>query len=171
MRDFLKNYATPLVVAGFLAIAGTGLMMFFDLAAHGVHDLHEWMGLAFILFAVLHVAWNWRSMIMRLRQSRAVTVIVILTLLSVGLVGYKQVEATGEGSHVGPRAVLGTLSHASLATLAPALGLTADEAVAKLKAKGIAVGDTSQSLEQIARASDKPMPALFAALIGDKDED
>ncbi len=43
--------------------------------------------------------------------------------------------------------------------------------MAKLKAKGIAVGDTDQSLDQIAHASDKPVPALFAALLGDKHED
>jgi len=171
MRDFLKNYATPLVVAGFFAIAGTGLMMFFGLAREPVHELHQWIGVTFVIFAALHIAWNWRSLTMRLRQSRAVSVIVVLTVLTAGLVGYKQAEGAREGNRIGPRAVLGTLSHASLATLAPALGLTADEAVTKLKAKGIAVGDTNQSLDQIAHASNKPVPALFAALLGGKHED
>ncbi len=92
MRDFLKNYATPLVVAGFFAIAGTGLMMFFGLAREPVHELHQWIGVIFVIFAALHIAWNWRSLTMRLRQSRAVSVIVVLTVLTAGLVGYKQVQ-------------------------------------------------------------------------------
>ena len=169
MNTFLKNYATPLVVAIFLAIATTGLMMFFGIAAHDVHELHEWIGVTFVAVAVLHIAWNWRSLTVRLRQTRAVVVILGIVVVAGGLIGYNQFkpeEARGGGT----RQIVMTLARAPIATMAPALGLTADTVVARLKARGIEA-DAQQSLGDIARRQNREVPGLFNAIMGGGDAD
>lgn len=166
MQSFLKNYATALVVAIFLAIAVTGLMMFFGVAAHDVHDLHEWFGIIFVVAAVLHIAWNWRPLTVRLRQTQAVAVIAMVVVVAGGLIGYTQFKPGDGGEGGGVRRVFTQLGKAPIFALAPALGTTADKAMARLKARGVTVSGPDQSLADIARAQGKDVPALFGAVMG-----
>lgn len=168
MNTFLKSYATPLVVALFFAIAVTGLMMFFDLAAHDVNDVHEWIGLAFVAAAALHVIWNWRGLTIRFRQRQAVVVILGIVVVAAGFVGYAQFKP--EEARGGARAVVMTVARAPIATMAPALGLTGDEVVARLKARGIAA-TPQQSLDDIARSQHRELGELFGAVMGGGDAD
>jgi hypothetical protein len=171
LENFLKNYATPLVVAVFLGLATSGLMMFFGLAKEEVHDLHRWIGIGFVVVAVLHIVWNWRGLTVRLRQGQAVVVIGAVVIALGALIGLKQFGPEEEGRHGGGQ-IMAVLAHQPIASVAPALGMSADEAVARLKAKGIAVTSASQSLDDVARASHAEVPRLLGAMVGGaQDED
>lgn len=167
MNAFLRAYATPLVIAGILALGTTGIIMFFDLDARGLKDVHKWIGVAFLCAVVLHVAFNWRSFLMRFRQVPGVATVVLLTLIAAGVVGAVQMGMTGgERGPNGNRLALNALTHAPLSTAAPALGMTADQAIAKLKAKGVNVSGADQSLHDIAETADVELPQLLGMLLG-----
>lgn len=166
MRDLLKNYATPLVVAVFVALATTGLLIFFELGSHEVKELHEWIGLTFVVAASLHIAWNWRPLLVLLSRVRArATVSVIIVLAALAII-YAATSGEGGGEGGSGRQVVAALGRAPIATVAPALGVTADEAIARLKAKGITVSGPNQSLNEIARVQGRGTPALLSTMMG-----
>ena len=57
------------------------------------------------------------------------------------------------------------IADAPIATSAPALGLTPDQAVAKLRAAGVEVDGPSDTLAHIARDHGQPLPRLFGVLL------
>jgi hypothetical protein len=58
VKSLLSKLGTPLAMAFFLAIATTGLMLFFKLGAATVKELHQWVGISFVVCALLHVVRN-----------------------------------------------------------------------------------------------------------------
>ena len=63
MNKYLqKNLATSLTALAFLVIAVSGMMMYFHLFNKLVEDLHEIIGLFFIVVVLFHVFYNFKSM-------------------------------------------------------------------------------------------------------------
>lgn len=58
----IKNYATSLTTLIFLVVGTSGVMLFFHLGESYVKELHEILGLAFVVAAFLHVYTNWTLM-------------------------------------------------------------------------------------------------------------
>lgn len=58
----LKEIATSLTTLIFLVIAISGVMLYFHLFSSSVKQLHEILGLGFVIAATLHVYVNWNSM-------------------------------------------------------------------------------------------------------------
>lgn len=58
----IKNYATSLTSLTFIVIGLSGIMLFLGIGKNYVKDLHEVLGLAFVVVALLHVVANWTLM-------------------------------------------------------------------------------------------------------------
>ena len=56
-----RGFVTPVLTLIFLVVALSGLLMFFHLLDGYTTAIHEIMGLAFVLFSILHLVINWRS--------------------------------------------------------------------------------------------------------------
>ena len=63
-----QSVVTPLTAAVFLVIGVSGLMIFFGIQEGLVKELHEWLGVGFVVVAVLHLAKNWRPFTLMLRR-------------------------------------------------------------------------------------------------------
>ena len=61
-RKFLRA-ATPIVAAVFVVSAATGTLLFFHVGERLIKELHEWIGLAFVVAAALHIARNGRALL------------------------------------------------------------------------------------------------------------
>jgi Na+/melibiose symporter-like transporter len=64
----LRSCVSPVVAFTFAVASVTGLLMLFDIDQ--VEDLHAWMGLTFAIAGVMHVAINWRALVVFFRGRR-----------------------------------------------------------------------------------------------------
>lgn len=154
----LRNIVTPLTMAAFLAIALTGLALFFHIGQGLVHEAHEWLGVFFAGIVLWHGGNHWRSMLAYTRRRSAVAAFLLVVVAAVGLTA-----ATGKPETGGPRAVLEALTRQPVTAIAPAFGLTPAQAVSILRAQGIAVVD-GQPLAELAKAAQIPEVALLGLL-------
>ena len=75
MDSFLRKYATPLSLVTFLAAAVTGVMMFFDVHSRQLSEVHEWIGVIFVIALLLHLARNWRGMLAMMSSTRSKAIV------------------------------------------------------------------------------------------------
>lgn len=164
--EFLRKYATPLSLVTGLAVATTGLMLLFGIRGE-MSELHEWIGVAFVVALLMHLVRNWKALgfLFRSAASTAVAVIGGLALTALIVLHLPMFAAGGHGNQHGPWMVLNRVAEAPIAVSAPALGLTADEAVTKLRAAGVEVDGPKDSLAHLARDHGQSLPHLYSVLI------
>jgi hypothetical protein len=85
-RMIERSWVSPITALSFLVVATTGLLMLLHVRLPGMKGLHEWMGVVFVVAALLHIVLNWRPFLTCLRQrSAAVALGVALVLGAVAL--------------------------------------------------------------------------------------
>ena len=174
MDSFLRKYATPLSFVTFLAAGVTGVMMFLGVGSHQLGDLHEWLGLAFVAAMILHFVRNGRGMLAMLSAARAKAIVTGLGAVAVVLIavfGFGGQGGGHGGGHGGPHRVLSRLASAPIAKLAPALGMTSDQAIARLKSGGVAVAGPGQSLAEIGDKQNAELPRLLNLVLTEEPKD
>lgn len=169
MGGFLRGFATPLSFITFLGVGVTGVLMLLDVRGP-LGDVHEWLGIAFIAALLLHLMRNWRGMLAMLKTPTgkavvgvvgAVTAVLILAYLPFG-------PRQGHGPHGGPWIVANRIAEAPISTAAPALGLSGEQAVARLRDGGVEVEGPHETLAQISRDHDQPLGKLFVILLNER---
>lgn len=173
MGGFLRGFATPLSFITFLGVGVTGILMLLEIRGP-LGDVHEWLGIAFIAALLLHLIRNWRGVIAMLKAPTSKTVVgvvgaatAVLILLAIPFGG----AHGGHGGRGGPWMVVNRVADAPLSTAAPALGLSGDEAVARLRSGGVEVEGAHETLAQIARDHDQPLPRLYALMLREGHDD
>lgn len=130
----IRDTVTPVTVVTFIVSTVTGVMLLVHWNASLVRFSHEWLSMVFSAVALWHLARNWRSFTGYLRRHAALAVFAVSILASVVFTGMTGTPSSGGGN---PRAVFNALSNATLASAAPAFGMTPDEAVVRLKSANI----------------------------------
>ena len=74
--EFLRKYATPLSLVTGLAVSITGLMLLFGVRGQ-IGELHEWIGVAFVVAIVLHIVRNWKALGILFRSFASASVAII----------------------------------------------------------------------------------------------
>ncbi|OLS53827.1 DUF4405 domain-containing protein [Rhodovulum sulfidophilum] len=163
MRSILMRYATPSTIGLFLVSLITGVALFFHVGPSAFHGIHEWLSMVLILAFGLHLWRNWRPML-HYMKGRPLALSLVITLLASAAFFF--LPAGGKGGGRPPAFGLAMQVMAQPpATVAPALGTTAEELTARLAAAGFAVTDPARPLSEIARASGKSPMALARVLI------
>lgn len=189
MGYFLRTYATPLSLAGFGAVGISGALMFFGVRNHQLSELHEWLGIVFLLVALLHICRNWRAMLAMMAKTSSKIVIAVLGTVAILLIGTALLTGGpghGPGDHGpgdrGPRGrglgrpiqtVEMRLGYTPIAQLAPAFGLSTSQAIGRLRQSGITVAGPGQNLTDISQKQNIPVGRLLAiiAQVTDEPED
>jgi len=166
MDAFLRRFATPLSLVTGVAISITGIMMFFGIRGE-LGDIHEWIGWAFVVALLMHILRNWRGVLGMLRPWTSKAIVGVIGVALAVLVVTHLPNGEGGGHKGGPWLVVNRIGNAPITMAAPALGMTSEQAIAKLKAKGITVAGPQQSLADVARQEDTELPRLFALLLND----
>ncbi|MDE2163725.1 MAG: DUF4405 domain-containing protein [Alphaproteobacteria bacterium] len=169
MNPFLRNYATPLSFVTFLATGVTGVMLFFELRSRTLSEVHEWVGMLFVTAIVLHLVRNWRSLLAMLSTPRSKVVVGGLSTVAALLVLVNLPFSSGHSGHDfrGLQQVVQKLTAVPIAQLAPALGMTDNEAILRLRKGGVAVTGPEQSLAEIANDQHKELPKLLNLVIAE----
>ena len=169
MGSIMRQCATPLSLVSFLAVAITGLLLLFGVRSHTLGEVHEWIGVVFILALVLHLVRNWRGMLAMLSIPRNLAIIAVTGVVAAALIFFSLPQGAGgqgHGAH-GPRQVISRVSAAPIEKMAPALGLTSDEAIARLRRGGVAVEGPQQSLTEIAAKNGQAPPRLLNLVLSE----
>jgi hypothetical protein len=168
--EFLRKYATPLSLVTGLAVSVTGLMLLFGIRGE-MGDIHEWIGVAFVVAILLHIIRNWRALgaMFKSRTSATIAVVGGLALTALIVLHLPVFQTAEQGGHRGgPWMIANRLADAPIATSAPALGLTADQAVTKLRAAGVEVDGPKDTLAHLVHDHDQPLMRLYAVLLNNR---
>jgi len=157
-RDLLKKLATPLAIAFFMVIAVSGIMLFFHLGEGFVKELHEWLGMVFVVAAVLHVYRNW-SLFKKYFQNHLLWKVFALTL---GVVLAFVLPTGLSGPHKGLRSLVEAVAAAPLQQIAPVLGTSYEDLRTKFAKHGIAIDNPSISLREVAHHSKRELPEVLS---------
>lgn len=163
MRRLLSRYATPLITGIFLVSFVSGLALFFHVGTGTFHAMHEWLSLALLVPFVLHLWKNWRPMTGYLRGT-PMAVALALSIVAALPFAWPKVETGRAGGP--PQFALAheVLTHSPV-EIAPVLGTTPDDLVARLEAGGFIVTDPGQALTEIAATSGRTEAELAQALL------
>ena len=156
-----RNVSTTAVIALFLIISVSGVLLLLHAGGHGIKAIHEWLGLAFVAFGLLHSAANWPLM-KRYLQGLKGAIIVTAVIATLGL------SSLGSSESQAPpiKAVLTTMLQAPLNNVALLYGREPETLAEQLRASGYAVAGTDRSLAAIARDNGTRADALLALIVG-----
>jgi hypothetical protein len=162
--EFLRKYATPLSIVTSIAVSVTGLMLLFGIRGE-IGEIHEWIGVAFVAAMVMHIVRNWPGVKKILSSWVGAAIVGGVGAVFAVLIVMAMPSGNGEAGHGGgPWMVVNRMADAPISVSAPALGLTADQAVTKLKAAGVPVDGPADTLTHLARDHAQPLPRLFGIL-------
>ena len=159
-----KNVSTTAVIALFLIISISGVLLLLHSGGFGIKAIHQWLGLAFILFGLLHSAANWPLMKRYLIGIKG-GVIVLVTVATLGLSSIGSTESQAPPI----KAVFTTVLHAPLKNVALLYGEEPDVLVGQLRAQGFTVTGTDRSIEEIARENKVQPDQLLTLVIARSD--
>lgn len=156
----LRHQATTALA---VVVGVSGVMMFFHLAQAQVEALHEWLGMAFVLVAVLHAVRHRHSIAAMVSQPR----MRVLAGAAIAVAAAFVVLTPNKGPNPF-RQTTQAVMKAPLRDVAPVIGISAEELTARLDAAGFAAGDAGQSIEATARAKGADPMTVLAAALGQK---
>jgi len=85
-----RTWISPFVAVSFFILSITGVMMLLHVKGGGIANLHEWIGVFFVIAGVLHLILNWKAFLSCFQNKQsAVAVIVVLVISSLLLFGGK----------------------------------------------------------------------------------
>lgn len=144
---YLRPWATPLTIGAFAIMATTGLLMFFHLESGLNKVAHEWVGWAMVIGVVAHTVLHWRSFKRYLTDLRIGQIIIASLLIILAASFFVQTEE--EESLPPPVMALRGVMDAPLSAVAQVAGKPEAELVVALRAAGIPVESTDQTLSAL----------------------
>ncbi|MBN2654337.1 MAG: DUF4405 domain-containing protein [Nitrospirae bacterium] len=84
MNNKIMNRAliSPFASITFISVAVTGLLLTFHIKTGGIKILHEWIGYAFVLAGLIHLAINWKPFLAYLGKRIGIIAIALGVTLS-----------------------------------------------------------------------------------------
>lgn len=161
--SWLRKYATQATSALAVVIGVTGVMMFFHLGKAEVEAMHEWLGLAFVAVAALHVVRHRKGFVSMLRQTR---MRALFAVTAAAALAFMVLSPAKQGNPF--REVTQLAINAPLSDLAPLMGTPAEALAEKLQAAGFTVTGPGQSITAIATAQNRDPMAVLAAVLAKK---
>jgi len=159
--SMLRKYSTPLTAATAIVVCVTGVMMFFHLYKGEVQAMHEWLGMGFVVAAVLHLLRHRRPLGLMLKQSRTHILLALTLLISLAFL----YPSSGEQKANPMRSTITAVMRTPVKDLAPVVGVTTSELTARFSEAGVAQVDATDTIETLAKANETdPMKLLSAAM-------
>lgn len=159
-----RNWSTPLTIGTFLFTGVSGVMLFLHLGEGVVKEAHEWIGIAFIVGALLHVTNHWKPF--KRYFSLALPRAVMASVLA-GSLAFMLVSGNGESGNPMITAIK-SIENAPLSLVAQLQSRDTEELHRLLEAQGIEVSESSATLHTIASDNGKSGRELIALLFGQR---
>ena len=162
-QDFLQRYATILAIATFAVSGISGVLIFFHIADSWLKGLHEWIGMAFVLAAILHVLRNFRPFAKLLTKPRAWAVSGVAALVAAVFIG-GAVTGSDDGNVV--RQYIGLSMKAPISAVATVAGVPAADLATRFEAAGITGVSGDESVRDLEAKTGIDVSRLFEIILG-----
>ncbi|MDB5271896.1 MAG: uncharacterized protein JWO58_263 [Chitinophagaceae bacterium] len=144
-----REIVTPYLAFIFVIVCVSGIFMFFHLMDDYTNVVHEFLGLGFALFAVLHITINWKSIRNYFSKGMLALPAVVILIISIAFITIGKIKGNLE------QEMLMKLLKAPAASSFKILNGDYQRAVSLLHAQGVTVKDASESIEQISARNGK----------------
>ncbi|MBU0632704.1 DUF4405 domain-containing protein [bacterium] len=137
-----REFATSVTALLFVVMGISGVMMFFHLSDRYVKEMHEILGLVFVIGVFLHIFFNFKSMQKYFNK----TIFKILSAIVI-VVSMLFVFNVKEGQDP-KRTIIESVFNASLQNYSTVLGMSIDDVKDKLDKRGFKV-DIKDTIQEI----------------------
>lgn len=145
-----RKIITPLTIGVFLVMAVTGFLMFFHWNT-GMNKLaHEWIGMLMIVVIALHVALNFKSFKRYFSDTAGRLIMAAFAILLALTFVISPSKGGREGGGSPVKAMMDTMSHASIAQIAELKDTDSQALLDKLEQAGYQDVTENQTIEEIA---------------------
>lgn len=76
----IRNSLHPCLMLSFIIMGLTGVLMMFHMGFPGIKQLHEWLGVVFLIICVIHLHLNWKVFRAHFKNGP-----VLLSVIGIGL--------------------------------------------------------------------------------------
>ncbi len=153
-----REFITPYITFLFLVLGLSGILMFLHVFDDYTQIVHESIGLAFVIFSILHIIINWTSLKIHFKKRVFITSAIVVLLLSVGLVIYGKIHVNEE------RIIKEKLFKAPISIVFSILDIEYDKAEIILKNQNIIIAG-SNNLEEVCRKNKKSPDEILELII------
>ena len=141
----------------------SGVLIFFHVGDSWLKGLHEWIGMAFVLAAILHVLRNFRPFAKLLAKPRAWVVSGVAALVVAAFIGAAAGDSDG-GNVV--RQYIGLSMKAPISAVATVAGVPATDLAARFEAVGITGVTGDESVRDLEAKTGVDVSRLFEIMLG-----
>jgi len=153
-----RNIVTPYLVFLFLILGTSGFLMFFHILDDYTNPVHEFLGLAFILFSILHIIINWTSLKSHFKKKRFIFAGIIVLMISTTLIIIGKLHDTTEDI------ILNRLRNSPISNSFSVLSGDYNKAEIILRNNNIIIGD-SKTIEEISKMNQKSPEEIIKLII------
>ena len=164
MMRFPRNILSALLTALFAIVAISGVLMFFKIRLFSMEALHIWLGLAFVIMAVLHLAKNWTAFGTYFKKKSTLLSIGVVCVVCAIFVAVPLLDTTEKG--VNPKQkIFSTVMSAPLSNVAQFFNLDADMMVENLYDQRQIIATIQQSVSEISKSSGKSSDEILQIIL------
>ncbi len=157
-----RRFVTPVTGVLSLVIGVSGVMLFFHVGEGLVKGVHEWLGMAFAVAMLVHLAMNWKAFKHHFRKPAAWFGTTIVSAISVMFL----VASLSSEPHANPtRSILQGIETAEVYDLAPVFKLSQSELTQRFGQAGVEIETGHESLRELAGKSGVDTRRLIAVLV------
>ena len=160
-----RSWSTPLIIATSMAVAISGVLMFFHIAKDMVESMHEWLGLLFVLAIVLHILNHWLSFSRYFVDKRALAVVAVVVAVAIGWVVVSGQADEGKSRGNMFRQTVMVVQQAPLVKVAALQDQSSAVLIGRLQQAGITAESEQQSIDAIARSNQRRPEEVMAIVL------
>lgn len=165
IHNFLNKYATVLAIVSSFVMMVSGVLIFFHIGESLLKNMHEWIGLVFVVAITLHIIKNLKPFTtafakMRTRVASVITVIIVILFITSASLN------PGGGHPI--KQFINLTTKAPISSLAPLIGISEDEMKGRFKLAGFDNMQKNQSIQEIADLYGVETGRIFKVLLTQK---
>lgn len=153
-----RNIITPYLTFLFLAVGISGILMLFHILDDYTKVVHELLGAVFVLFSILHVIINWKSLKTHFKNRVFIVSGIVILIFSIGFVVLAKMEVDHE------KIMIEKIIEAPIAESFSILNLSYDKVDETLKESNIIIGE-SKSIKEIGINNNKSPKNIIELII------
>lgn len=158
-----RNIVTPYITFSFIVIALSGILMFFHVFDGYTEVLHEIIGLMFVIFSILHIVVNWKSLKSHFKKKAFIVSFILTLLLSTGII----IIGNGHGEH--KRFIMQKLTEADIVNTCEILQIDYQEAEMILRSNNIIIGK-SKTIDGVGLKNHKCPDEILELIINNRSQ-
>jgi uncharacterized protein YidB (DUF937 family) len=155
-----RKIVTPLTRALSLVIGVFGAMLFFHFEEGLVKGVHEWLGMAFVVVMLVHLAMNWKAFKQHFRKPAAWVGTGAVTAISAMFL----VSSLAQPNESPVRSIIHSIETTAVYDLAPVFKVSHLEMSKKLDQAGVVIITGQETIEELADSSGVDARKLIATL-------